>query len=1075
MKSRFWKIFSLLSLLSLSLLISLDAVKANSNPVQLSPEVSASMIDGGSVHTCALTTSGGVKCWGFNGFGQLGDGGKGKRCPVVGAPCQLAPVDVSGLSSGIRAIAMGGYHTCALTMGGGVKCWGNNLYGQLGDGTTTQRNKPVNVIGLGSGVTAITAGWEHTCALITTGGVKCWGGNWVGQLGDGTTMYRFTPVNVSGLTSDVTAIASDHTHTCALTVSGGAKCWGENDYGQLGDGTTTNRLTPVNVTGLTTGVIAIAIGASHTCALRSSGGVKCWGMNFFGQLGDGTTTDQHMPVNVNGLTTGVSAIAVGQYHSCALTTRGGLKCWGNNEHGQIGDGTTKHRHTPVNVSGLTSGVSEIGEGWWFSCATTTNGGAKCWGSNDFGQIGDGTGSDRHTPVSVVGFGSGSSDIDLSIKSVVPVQVLEGHELVKNKATAVKVVVRKKGNNAVNNIDVKISYGAFSSGRFFVAEASNMNDVHALKDDNTRYPLNFASDESTKAIYFFSDDLTPTEDVFQASVTVDPANAVNESDETNNVKSSQMLEVHQTNWSGLLFPDMYIHYFRTDWGSVPLTNFMSYYEASNEFMKGVYPLTEQSYQPNKSDNFVGDTSLFRGEDGKLNTAELGLWALATAPQLRLAHPTADSLIATVPSGWFSENTIGINAVGAAFRFPLTPVILAESGSTRLNSTDPATIAHEVGHIYGLNLDCEDYDSNCDGISDRIGSPASAGLWVKKRIPMHSLGERAIYSFMGADSSDEYWAEAGAYSTLLLDHKSLVSQSSASQIGSQGILVVGSFHDDGTVSLDNWYLLPETDFSALKPGPYVFEYEDANGGTLHTESFDVSFTVEGNTLSESPFVLTIPHIPGTAKIVIKKDGMPLDEKLVTAHAPTISLNSPNGGEQIAEQTTVQWSGNDDDSDSLSYSLLYSTDNGGNWEAITSNVVTESYSWDVSTLPNGNQYIIKVVGTDGFNTAEDLSDAPFAIANPCNSKPTKPNLAKPKQGGISKKLKVSLDWNDAPCANTYTIIVREGSKKGPKVQTQKNLTLSQFKTKALTSGKTYFWRVVATNDYGNTKSAWWSFTVK
>jgi alpha-tubulin suppressor-like RCC1 family protein len=294
----------------------------------------------GRSHTCALTVGGGVKCWGYNYYGQLGDGTTTQR---------TTPVDVSGLTSGVDAIAAGGYHACAATAGGGVTCWGYNYYGQLGDGTTTDRNTPVDVSGLMSGVDAIAAGYSHTCALTVGGGVTCWGRNSYGQLGDGTTTDRNMPVDVSGLTSGVAAIAAGELHTCALTVGGGVECWGHNSYGQLGDGTTTRRTTPVAVSGLTSGVAAIAAGGSHTCALTVGGGVECWGRNEYGQLGDGATTQRSTPVDVSGLTSGVAAIAAGELHTCALTVGGGVKCWGYDLYGQLGIGEFGYSATPVDV------------------------------------------------------------------------------------------------------------------------------------------------------------------------------------------------------------------------------------------------------------------------------------------------------------------------------------------------------------------------------------------------------------------------------------------------------------------------------------------------------------------------------------------------------------------------------------------------------------------------------------------------------------------------------------------------------------------------------------------------------
>jgi alpha-tubulin suppressor-like RCC1 family protein len=160
----------------------------------------------------------------------------------------------------VAAVSAGGWHSCALTTSGGVKCWGLNAHGQVGDGTRTSASLPRDVIGLTSGVAAIAAGGSHTCALTTAGAVKCWGRNAEGQLGDGTTTESLTPVDVVGLSSGVVAIAAGGYHTCALTAAGAVKCWGDNGYGAVGDGSYADRSAPVSVTGLNSGVAAIATG-----------------------------------------------------------------------------------------------------------------------------------------------------------------------------------------------------------------------------------------------------------------------------------------------------------------------------------------------------------------------------------------------------------------------------------------------------------------------------------------------------------------------------------------------------------------------------------------------------------------------------------------------------------------------------------------------------------------------------------------------------------------------------------------------------------------------------------------------
>ncbi len=364
----------------------------------------ATAVTAGGYHTCALTGSGGVKCWGDNGYGQLGN---------ATTDVSYVPVQVSGLESGVSAIAAGEDHTCALTVGGGVKCWGNNGSGQLGNGTTVVSNVPVPVSGLESGVSAIAASENHTCALMTAGGVQCWGFNLYGQLGDDSITNRTAPVPVSGLASAVSAISVGGNNTCALTTSGAVKCWGSNDVGQLGNGTTTDSAVPVPVNGLASGVNAIAVGVNHTCVLTTTGGVKCWGDNSSGQLGDNSTTQRNTPVQVSGMESDMGAIALGVNHTCALTPTGGMTCWGNNSFGQLGnDAIDSNSLTPTPVSGLASGLSAIATGAFHTCALTTSAEVKCWGNNTLGQLGNGTknNSPFPTPADVVGLAGGVSAI-----------------------------------------------------------------------------------------------------------------------------------------------------------------------------------------------------------------------------------------------------------------------------------------------------------------------------------------------------------------------------------------------------------------------------------------------------------------------------------------------------------------------------------------------------------------------------------------------------------------------------------------------------------------------------------------
>ena len=354
-------------------------------------------ISAGYRHTCAVTTSGGVMCWGYNNLWQLGNGSsKSLWSPV--------PIGVLTLHSGVAAVSAGTFHTCALTTSGGVKCWGDNRLYQLGNDTTTGSKVPLDVTGLTSGVAAVEAGFLNSCALTTAGGVKCWGFNGEGGLGDGTLTNSAAPVDVVGLTSGVTAIATGGNHTCALTTSGGVKCWGYNSNGQLGNGTETDSDVPVDVTGLTSGATVISTGSFGTCALTGAGDAKCWGDNSFGQLGNGSLTPSSVPVAVSstGFGTEFASISAGDDHTCALSTVGGLWCWGHNASGQLGDATNRDKLVPVSIVRTKGRVTSVSAGGQHTCIVTRPGEVRCWGAGSLGQLGDGSTANSLVPVPVFG-------------------------------------------------------------------------------------------------------------------------------------------------------------------------------------------------------------------------------------------------------------------------------------------------------------------------------------------------------------------------------------------------------------------------------------------------------------------------------------------------------------------------------------------------------------------------------------------------------------------------------------------------------------------------------------------------
>ena len=366
----------------------------------------------GGTHTCALT-DGRVSCWGNNYYGQVGTNDE--------TDFIFTKTDFVDLGEPAVDLAAGYDHTCALTDSGTVQCWGSNKFGQLGAGTTDRYSPvPVEVAGL-TGVVAVGTGYYHSCAVLDNGGLRCWGRNEFGELGNGRAgrdESAFEPEKVGGL-RNIRQVDGGAAHTCAVTDSGDVYCWGSNAHGRLGDGSETDRLRPAQVLGLPEAAQSVAVGAGHTCVLVEGGRLFCWGSNSYGQLGNGAyTLDFEInatPREVVGIGGEVVFLASGGDHICTVTVSDAVYCWGSNDYGQIGAIEENRcviiafpcQLTPIVVEQLRTveGPVAIAGGFDHTCVLYDDGEAMCWGANGVGQLGDGTEIDSLEPVTVIDGGS----------------------------------------------------------------------------------------------------------------------------------------------------------------------------------------------------------------------------------------------------------------------------------------------------------------------------------------------------------------------------------------------------------------------------------------------------------------------------------------------------------------------------------------------------------------------------------------------------------------------------------------------------------------------------------------------
>ena len=326
----------------------------------------------GGSHSAVITESGDLYTWGANAYGQLGDGTDTNR---------LKPVKIL---SGVSQVSLGGSHSAALTESGDLYTWGNNESGQVGNGMHDQYSseEPGKIL---SGVTQVALGGDHSAAITESGDLYLWGDNYFGQLGDGTTEMRFEPVKVL---SDVKQVALGFEHSAAVTFSGDLYLWGANDFGQIGNGTTNDQPKPVKVL---SGVAQVSLGGSHSAAITESGDLYTWGLNVAGQLGDGTTGNRLEPAKV---LSDVAQVSLGNNHSAVVTPLGNLYTWGLNALGQLGDGSSENRLEPVRVF---ADVTQVSLGGAHSAAVTVSGDVYTWGDNWAGQLGDGTTTRKNRP------------------------------------------------------------------------------------------------------------------------------------------------------------------------------------------------------------------------------------------------------------------------------------------------------------------------------------------------------------------------------------------------------------------------------------------------------------------------------------------------------------------------------------------------------------------------------------------------------------------------------------------------------------------------------------------------------
>ena len=380
------------------------------------PVVLANQFSSGYYHACVIASDNKLYCWGRNHRGQLGNNSTADSSKPVA-------VNMTGVLAGktIKQISSGAYHTCVVASDDNAYCWGENMKGQLGNNSTANSSVPVKVDTSGAlagkTIKQISTGHYHTCAVASDDKIYCWGENNNGELGNGSTVDSRVPVavNMTGVLAGETIkqiSTGPSYHTCVIASDDKIYCWGENNNGELGNGSTVDSRVPVavNMTGVLAGktIKQMSVGTYNTCVIASDDKVYCWGSNAYGQVGNNSLTDSTVPVAVNA--TGVLAgktikqISVGHHRACVIASDDKMYCWGNNMGGALGNGSTADSHIPVsvNMSGVLAGkvIRRISIGAFHTCVDATDNKIYCWGSNNYGQLGNNSTANSGVPTTI---------------------------------------------------------------------------------------------------------------------------------------------------------------------------------------------------------------------------------------------------------------------------------------------------------------------------------------------------------------------------------------------------------------------------------------------------------------------------------------------------------------------------------------------------------------------------------------------------------------------------------------------------------------------------------------------------